>query len=432
MHFRSLMVGVLVVVAVAGPVWAGGQGEKARGPVELVFRQSDPAAEVVGLVKAIDDWNASQPQIKVKFETVPWSDALNQYVREAQAGSAVPDVLQVAFVWTKDLATTGLIQKLDDIIKKDPPGKGIDDFLGTDLGVYKDGIYGIPWTVDTNVIAYRPDLFKKAGIDTFPDTWDEFFQTAKKLTMDTTGDGKIDQYGFAFPAGSAPGGTMWFLVTYYLWSNGRNMVEPDGAGGWRVGVKVDDLVECMKYFNRFFVEGVTPRSLIGTSVAGDPEITGGIARGEFAMGFFTPSVFRVAAKQSQVPLASAKIPRGRVMRISHLGGRALVLNTKTKYPEESWVLLKALVGKKIFESYNQFPAQKSLLKDIVYPEPERGFAEQLPFAVTFKRYIDSPAPVNTMWETVNREFGAFYSGQKTPEQAAADIIKVVQPLVTKK
>jgi multiple sugar transport system substrate-binding protein len=429
---NRLLAAALIAAAIVGPIWATGQEEKAKGPVDLVFRQSDPAAEVVGLVKAIDDWNASQSRIKVKVETVPWSDALNQYVREAQAGSTKPDVLQVAFVWTKDLATTGLITKLDDLIKKDAPGKGIDDFLGTDLGVYKDGIYGIPWTVDTNVMAYRPDLFRKAGIDAFPDDWDAFFAAAKKLTVDTNGDGKIDQYGFGFPAGSAPGGTMWFLVNYYIWSNGKTMVEPDGAGGWRMGVKVEDLVECMKYFNRFIVEGITPKSLIGVSVAGDPEITGGLARGEFAMGFFTPSVFRVTAKQSQVPLASAKIPKGRVMRISHLGGRALVLNTKTKNPDESWAFLKALTGKKIFESYNQFPAQKSLLKDIVYPEPEKGFAEQLPFAVTFKRYIESPVPVNTMWETVNREFGAYYSGQKTPEQAAADIIKVVQPLVTKK
>jgi multiple sugar transport system substrate-binding protein len=225
---------------------------------------------------------------------------------------------------------------------------------------------------------------------------------------------------------------MWFMVNYYLWSNGKLIVEPDGAGGWRVGVTVEDLVGVMKYYNRFFVEGITPRSLIAVHNWGDPEITGGLARGEFAMTVFPPGTFRAAYKQSQQAIATAKVPQGRERRISHLGGRALVINTKTKFPEGSWALLKALVGKKIFETYDQFPAQKSLLKDIVYPEQERGYAEQLPFAVTFKRYIDSPAPVNTMWETVNREFGAFYSGQKTPEQAAADIIKVIQPLVAKK
>jgi multiple sugar transport system substrate-binding protein len=411
-------------------VWAGGKAETgaSAGPVQLVFRQGDPPDEVQGLLAAIEQYNKQQDKIHVTAETVPWSDALNQFIREGQAGGG-PDVAQIAFVWTKDLASSGTITNLDPYIKKSPPGSGISDFLGTDLGVYNGSVYGIPWTVDTFVMAYRPDLLKKAGIDSFPDTWDQFFQAAKKLTVDKNGDGKIDQYGFGFPAGSASGGGMWFLVNYYLWSNGKTFVQQASDGKWEVGVTPKDVQQTMDYFNRFFKDGVSPKSLIGVNSWGDPELTGGLSRGDFAISFFPPGTFRAAEKQSSVPLATAPDPRGSVKRVSHLGGRTLVLNSNTKHPEQSWEFLNFLLSKDVFQHYQQFPAQKSLLKQLKFPPSEQGYADQLPNAITFKQYIDSPAQVNSMWEATNREFASVYSGQKTSAQASIDLVNQMKALL---
>ncbi len=414
-----ITIGLLVCAAM---VFAGGARQESD-VVQLTFRQGDPPAEVQGLFAAIEEFNTSQNRIRVVVETVPWADALNQFVREGQAGGG-PDVLQLAFVWTKDLGSSGLLKNLDNIVRQSPPGAGIDDFLGTDLGLYNDSLFGIPWTVDTFVMAYRPDLLQSAGVNRFPDTWEEFLETAVRLTDQGRG-----QYGFGFPAGSASGGGMWFLANYYLWSRDKFFVEPDGRGGWRVGVTEADVAEAMRYFNQFFERGASPRSLIGVNSWGDPELVGGLARGDFAISFFPPPTFRNAASQSSVPLGTAMIPRGPSRRVSHLGGRALAINENTQYPDEAWEFLNYLLSRGVFERYTNFPAQESLLGELEFGPGEQGYADQLPHAITFKQYIESPAPVSGMWDATNREFASVYSGQKTPEQAARDLIRSMQELL---
>ncbi|HIC88889.1 MAG TPA: sugar ABC transporter substrate-binding protein [Anaerolineae bacterium] len=448
-YLKSLFIPVLLILAfvmvacapAVAPQPEAAKPTEAPAPsvekIELVLRQNDPPTEAGdSFERAVADWNASHPNIHVTLENVPWADAQDQYVREVQAGGG-PDVAQMAFVWTRDLAKSGLVMNLDSYIENDPPGtvSGMEefkeDFLGWDLGEYKGSIYGIPFSVDTFAMGYRPDLFEAAGVKAFPDTWDELFDVAQKLTADIDGDGRTDQYGFCFQAGSGAKGGMWFLANYYLWSNGKWFIREVEGGGWEVGLTAEDVADAMNYFNSFFTVGATPESMIAIDSWGDPEYTSALGRGECAILFFPPAAFRAAEKQSEVPLRTAPDPRGSVTRISHLGGRTLVLNPNTKHPDEAWELLKFLTSQKWYEEYytQQFPPQKSLLANMKFEESMQGYAEQLPHAVTFKTYIIAPPPVSAMWDATNREFGAVYSGQKTPEQASADLVATMQKLL---
>ena len=133
----------------------------AQDAVEVVFRQNDPPVEIGGLEEAIEKLNSSDAGIQVKLENIAWADAQAQWVREVQAGGG-PDVQQLAFVWPQDLASTGLLLELDELIA----GSDIapDDFLALGLGQLDGKTYGIPWSADTFVIAYRPDLLDEAGV----------------------------------------------------------------------------------------------------------------------------------------------------------------------------------------------------------------------------------------------------------------------------
>lgn len=434
----GLAIAVLVMSACA-PVQPQQAPEKAapeaeeQEPIEFVFRQNDPPSQIgEGLQNAVDAWNADNPNIQVTFETVPWSDAQKQYVREVQAGGG-PDVLQLAFVWTRDLAKSDLVMNLDPFIEQSPPGKGMDDFLGVDLAVYEDSIFGIPWSVDTFALGYRPDIFEEAGIGEFPETWEDFKVAAQKLTADTDGDGRTDQYGFCFQGGSGSTGGMWFLANYYLWSHGKWFVQEAEGGGWEVGLTADDVAGAMQYFNSFFEEGYTPESMIAIDSWGDPEYVSALGRGECAILFLPPAAFEAARERSDATVRSAPDPRGPAGRISHLGGRHLSINPNTEHPEEAWEFLRYLTTKGFYEEYysSYFPPQKSLLEAIEFPEHLQGYAEQLPHAITFKTYIVSPARVSTMWEATNREFGSVYSGQKAPEQASLDLVAKVEEALTR-
>src|SRR5690349_16732039 len=96
-------------------------GDSASGSKALVLRQFDPPAEIGGLQKAVDAWNSAHADIPVRIETVT-TDSTNQYTREVQAGGG-PDIMQLGFVSTRDLAKSQLLTNLDSLIKSNPPGK---------------------------------------------------------------------------------------------------------------------------------------------------------------------------------------------------------------------------------------------------------------------------------------------------------------------
>ncbi|HUZ17752.1 MAG TPA: sugar ABC transporter substrate-binding protein, partial [Spirochaetia bacterium] len=393
---KATLLAAMVVLASA-IVWASGSQEPkagaAKGPIHLTFRQNDPPGQIAGLQQAVDKWNTANPDINVTLQSSNWNDAQNQWVREVQSKSG-PDVAQVAFVWTADLGRNGLLADLTPLIKSSPPGAGIADFLATDLATVDGKIYGLPWTVDTTVMAYRPDMLQAAGISQFPDTWDELFTVAKKLTRDTNGDGKINQYGFTFPGGSGPSGAIWFLVNDYLWGNGMTFVKQDSQGKWQVPLTTDQMAGVMNYFNRFFTEGVTPKSDIAVSWEGDPQIIDSLARGDAAIvGDMRLISFRQVEKDSAKPVRMALMPRGNLKRVSQLGGRTLGINPYTAYTDASWKFIKYMSSLETFKTYNQFPAQKALLDQIekTLPPAEQPYAEQLKFGVTFHDYIVSPA-----------------------------------------
>jgi multiple sugar transport system substrate-binding protein len=395
----------------------------AQETVQLKFRQFDPPTEIAGLIAAVDAWNAKNPKIQVKLETMGGGDTLAQLAREVPAGAG-PDIQQLAFVWTRDLARSKLLLDLDPLIKAAPPGAGIDDFLATELAKFDGKMFGVPWSADTFAMAYRPDLLQAANVK-FPDSWEELASAAKALSN------KSGQHGFCFPAGSAPDGGMWILANYYLWSNGVTLVEETAPGQWKIAVTAEALAKAMDYFKAFFTSGSTPESLITVNAWGDPELVGGLGRGDCAMAFFPPQTFRAAQGQSKAALETGPIPKGTVKRAAHLGGRALGINPNTKHPQEAWAFLRYLTGPETFKTYNQYPAQKSLLASLNFPKAEQGYVAMLPLAQTFERYIASPIPVSSMTALVNREFGAVFSGQRSSKEAAEAVVAELQKLLAR-
>ncbi|KRA99817.1 ABC transporter substrate-binding protein [Devosia sp. Root685] len=395
----------------------------AQDQVNLIFRQFDPPTETAGLQSAIDAWNANNADIQVRMETMAGGDTLAQLAREVPAGAG-PDIQHMAFVWTRDLAKSNLLLELGPLIEADAPGSGIDDFLALELATLDGKIYGMPWSADTFAMAYRPDLLEAAGV-THPDTWEELTSAAQALS---NSDG---QFGLCFPAGSSPDSGMWTLVNYYLWSNGSTLIDETSPGVWEITATAADIAAAMTYFNNFFASGTAPESLITVNSWGDPELIGGLGRGDCAITFFPPQTFRAAQGQSEMPLLTGMIPAGSEKRISHLGGRALGINPNTKHPKEAWAFVRYLLSPETFKTYNQYPAQKSVLDVLDFPENEQGYVDMLPQAQTFERYISSPIAVSSMTGLINREFGAVFSGQRSPEEASQLVLDELQTLLTR-
>ena len=88
-------------------------------------------------------------------------------------------------------------------------------------------MHAMPGDYMTMVLFYNTEMFKAAGLnpDKPPKTWDEFLQYAKKLTRDTDGDGKVDQWGFGTVGAKSPGFSLRFGP--FIWSFGGDYLTPD-------------------------------------------------------------------------------------------------------------------------------------------------------------------------------------------------------------
>ena len=113
---------------------------------------------------------------------------------------------------------------------------------------------------------------------------------------------------------------------------------------------------------------------------------------------------------------------------THLGGRMLAINSNTENPEAAWKLIEFMTRTDVLQKYygNQFPAQKTPLGKIDFGPALAGFAKQLTFARSWGAYSDGPAQIGTMWNDTGRAFGSAFIGERTYEEAAAELLASVE------
>lgn len=131
---------------------------------DLTFRVNDPDAN--GIRAALDVFQKQNPGIHVKLEQMAWAEAMPQFLREAAVGTG-PDVVHIAFVWTKEMAAAGALLPLDKHIAADG---GSSDYIAMDLATGRDGhAYAVPWTMDCWAMVYRTEPAEAGGCHRDPE-----------------------------------------------------------------------------------------------------------------------------------------------------------------------------------------------------------------------------------------------------------------------
>lgn len=159
-----------------------------------------PTHRVAAFEKVIQMFEKENPGIKVTQHVVPWGDALTKASSAIAAGNP-PDFMFSLPDLTLTMYRTGAIIPTDEIIKE------IDrkySYIKSQIVpyAYKGHYWGVPIFTMSYALSYRPSYLQKyVGTTEPPKTSEEFLEYAKKMTIDTNGDGKIDIYGIGLPAG---------------------------------------------------------------------------------------------------------------------------------------------------------------------------------------------------------------------------------------
>jgi multiple sugar transport system substrate-binding protein len=174
--------------------------------------------------------------VKVQLEVIGWTDLYNRILTAVTSGDG-PDVLNIGNTWAVTLQETGAFEPVEGALLEAVGGK--DRFLQTSWST--GGAEGkTPTSVPLYGLAYNmyynTKMFKAAGIEKPPVTWEEFVADAKKLTKDTNGDGKMDQWGFTAAGASVSANSHQAFVRGL--QNGGTLFDKDGKPTFDSGPQV--------------------------------------------------------------------------------------------------------------------------------------------------------------------------------------------------
>ena len=186
--------------------------------------QSKPIKSYASSPATLNVLTYTQPQEKVVYQNlekqylakhnvkINWTfttgDVYPSKIKASFAANNIPDVFYVApgdlraYVNAKRLLPLNSYLKKLNISTKDIWPQAINRYMynGTTMG--KGTLYALPKDVSAFGFCYNKTLFQKNHIPlpskTKPYTLQQFLSVCQKLTKDTNGDGKIDQWGAGF------------------------------------------------------------------------------------------------------------------------------------------------------------------------------------------------------------------------------------------
>ncbi|MGM0141102.1 ABC transporter substrate-binding protein [Enterococcus sp. AZ160] len=375
----------------------------------------------------IDDFNASQDKIEVKYSYQPWGDIWTKSLSSITAGNP-PDVIVQDINSVAQRAETQQATNLSEYIEE-----GFSDEFYPQLWdtvEYEGDAYAVPFNTDTQVIFYNKTLFKEAGIseEQLPQTWEELETVARKLDVKNGDD--FERIGF-----------------YPLWNLGADVwaLNADDGVSWfdkdeNVKIDTDNKVEALEWildWQEYYGQDTINRleAEFGSGVA-DPFISGLVAMRAQNINYYS-SLAENAPDDFEFGVIQIPEKESGSGHWSWGGGFVLEVPYGAKDPEASYEFIKYLstpevqekFGEKSFDIMANRTANENLVNNdnldengqMIYQMADENFANT----------VITPVPLTApdFSSLVNEQIDQIMLGSKTPAEGLADAQKAVEDLV---
>ena len=231
-------------VAVLGLAACGGDDSSSSG-----FSDTDPSELEGTEIKVLMPYKVPEEMltrftdetgIDVQYNTSAWDGVASKLVVANQAGTYIADVTEFDWSFTGQFGGNGWVEPLQDVL--DP--KLLDDLGNTKASFTSDGnLYAACYSNDFRISLFNSALFKQAGLDGFPETFDDLDQALDTLKAKGVADSPM-----TMPMSATEGSvTPWYLLTLamggQLFDENNQPVfnEPDSAGVKALQWQVDAL-----------------------------------------------------------------------------------------------------------------------------------------------------------------------------------------------
>ena len=329
--------------------------------------QSSPTEEKI-IRETLEDFDAVHPEIDYQFQPIPGN--YPEKIQLMLGTGKAPDLFWLKGDTSPAYLNFEVLEPLDPFIQADT-NFDVEDFFPVFRNAfdYKGNSYGIGKDFNAYVLFYNKEMFEAAGLTHPPTTWEELYAYSKRLTKDTDGDGKTDQYGMVVEPSID-------VVMPFAFQNNAELISDDG----KIKIGNPEFVEAVQYFMSLYRDGVaTNPADVGAGWMGDV-----FSRRQCAMvlsgGWLIPYL-RDNAPNLQYGVA--ELPAGK-KKATVAFTVAMVIPKQSKFKEEAWTLLSYLNGKEGMKTWTAsgiaFPTRRSVAQ-------ENGFYEDPVYSV-FMNSVD--------------------------------------------
>lgn len=238
------------------------------GPLEIVLWSSLGGALQDAIQHVVDEFNASQTEIKVTNQFQGNYDEAAQKLTAAIPAKNAPDIAHLSEIWWFKFLLANALQPLDDYIAADQLDTSdyVDSLIneGNKLGSQ----WWMPWARSTPLFYYNKDVFTEAGLPDGPKTWEELRTAAPSMVI-KDGD-TFTRSAFALAAvGDAWGfqGMIWSFGGRYSDDDFNMMLNNEAgvaAGEFYKSMVTDGWASLSSDAAADFISGLTASSVMST------------------------------------------------------------------------------------------------------------------------------------------------------------------------
>jgi multiple sugar transport system substrate-binding protein len=405
-------------VASAAPSDAGYTGPEATITYSI---WGDPS-EIKSQQAVVDAFHAVSPKITVKVTVSDW-DTYWDKLQTGIAGGDAPDVFAMDGPLFPDYQSRGVLLDLKPYI--DRSGYDLGQLADQAVGDFttESGQFGLPRDLNVIALFYNKAMFDAAGVAYPDDTWDwaKLVENAKKLTKDTNGDGKPDQWGFYTETSDME--NYWSSL---VWQNGGDIISPDKK---TTLLGTDQAIGGLQFLqDLIWKEKVMPEPALFAET-GDAFEQGKAAM-EANGSWLVPT--HLAAG---IQLGIAPLPKGPAGQATSINPTGAVVFKGSKSPDAAWEFVKYLASPaaqtKLMELKASLPANKEVLAG-PYGQSFDG-AKVLADAIGYARIKPSFRGYNDFTTALQTELdeNVYNAPNKTAKEAIDAVLPALNEILAK-
>jgi multiple sugar transport system substrate-binding protein len=391
--------------------------QQAQRNAARLARQDDNVLRIIALnwpqspieQQLADEVFTPETGIEVVLQFTDYGFTEQRVYQLVASGSDEFDIYHYDSQWIGGFVAAGALEQLDTDTYLNSGSSDIDfeDFfppVAERLGRYNGGIYGLPWSLNAQILWYRKDL-----IDTPPATWEEVRSMARDLTTE-------DIYGWVWQGNRTAD---WIVVDYcpVLWSNGGELWDAENwvADGY---VNSDTAIASLEMMHAMVDPeqdgSVDPASANWTI----SERQNAYVQGQAAMGMNWAPLLGGLDN-----MGYALSPAGTGGQYHQFGCQGTGINALSTKKEQAWQYLQWLLSAETQEALVTTPAAaffscREDLQDLSASQSEwhAAFAQSIPNVKDFW----NNASYAQLMSVLGGELNLGYVGRKTAEDAMND------------